>query len=135
MVKRLEDWPKRLSSFLDERRDMPFEWGKNDCLTFLAKGAESMTGNDYYSKYAGYNSEDGANEKLKEHGGIVKIIESYFGAGIRNPLKAHRGDIALIKAPEITAGIVDDSGRYVAVVTKEGLRRFPLEKAWRIWRF
>lgn len=135
MVKRLEDWPKRLSAFLDERRDMPFEWGKNDCLTFLAKGAEAMTGNDYYSKYEGYATEIEANEKLKEHGGIVKIIEYYFGVGLRNPLKAHRGDIALIKVPELTAGIVDDSGQYIAVVTKEGLRRLPLEKAWRIWRF
>lgn len=135
MVNRLEDWPKRLSAFLDERRDMPFEWGKNDCLTFLAKGAEAMTGNDYYSKYEGYASEQEANEKLKEHGGIIKIIESYVGSGTRNILKAHRGDVAVVKCPELMAGIVDDSGRYVAVVTKEGLRRFPLEKAWRIWRF
>lgn len=135
MVKRLEDWPKRLSEFLDERRDMPFEWGKNDCLTFLAKGAESMTGVDYYSEYSGYSSEEEANDKMKQYGGIVKIIDKHLGVGTRNYMKAKRGDVALVKIPELTAGIVDDSGRYVALVSKEGLVRVPLEKAWRVWRF
>lgn len=135
MVKRFEDWPIRLSRFLDERRDMPFEWGKNDCLTFLAKGAEAMTGVDYYEEYSGYDNESDAYKKMEESGGIVKIISSHLGSGSKNILKARRGDVALVKTPELTAGIVDDSGRYIALVSKDGLVRVPLEKAWRVWRF
>lgn len=135
MVKRLEDWPMRLSNFLNDRRDMPFEWGVNDCLTFLAKGAEAMTGINYYEKYSGYSTEQEANEKLKEYGGIKAIIDSYLGPGSKNILKAKRGDVALVKCPEYMAGIVDDSGRFVALVSKNGLIRVPLEKASRVWGF
>lgn len=135
MVVRKEDWAKRLSAFLDERRDMPFEWGKNDCLTFLAKAAEAMTGVDYYAEYSGYSNEEEANLKLNQNGGIIAIINKYLGGGTKNVLTAGRGDVAIVKMPELMAGIVDDSGRYIAVVSKEGLRRIPLEKAIRVWRF
>jgi hypothetical protein len=135
MVKRLENWPILLSNYLQERKDMPFEWGVNDCLTFLAKGAEAMTGYNYYNIYSGYTTEEEAYKKLEEHGGIIKIVSSYLGSGSRNYKKASRGDVAVVKMPELMAGIVDDSGRYVALVSKDGLVRCPLEKAWRVWRF
>lgn len=134
-VERLEDWPQRLSAFLEERRKMPFQWGVNDCLTFLAKGAEAMTGKDYYEIYSGYSTEEEAMERLEAHGGIVNIISTYVGPGTKQVLTGRRGDVAIVRYPELMAGIIDDSGRYVALVSKDGLVRCPLEKALRVWRF
>lgn len=134
MVARLENWPMELSSFLQEKQNEPFAWGRNDCLTFVAQALFCITGNDYYYEYSGYDSEQGAKEILESHGGIIKIIEKHFGRGTSNTLKAGRGDIAIVKCPDLMAGIVDDSGRYIALVTHEGLRRFPLEKAIKVWR-
>lgn len=133
MVERLEEWPKSLSSYLESKRMEPFGWGSNDCLTFVAGALKEITGNDYYEEYSGYSTEEGANEILFKNGGIIKIIEKHFGKGTKKVLKAGRGDIAIVKCPELMAGIVDDSARYIALVTHEGLRRFPLEKAVKVW--
>lgn len=134
MVTRVENWPILFSSFLEERRYMPFEWGKNDCLTFVADALKCITGNDYYKEYSGYSTEEEAYQKLEENGGIIEIINKHFGNGTKNVLKAGRGDIGIVKCPKLMAGIVDDSGRHIVLVTETGLRRFPLEKSIKVWK-
>ena len=41
---RLRDWPERLDALLRSRASVPFEWGRNDCCTFVADAIEAMTG-------------------------------------------------------------------------------------------
>ncbi|MCX7363335.1 MAG: hypothetical protein NTV97_15985, partial [Alphaproteobacteria bacterium] len=44
MLRRAEGWEGRLSAFLEERRDMPFAWGKNCCIAFNIDAVQAITG-------------------------------------------------------------------------------------------
>jgi hypothetical protein len=58
--------------------------------------------------------------------------------GHRNVLKAKRGDVVTMKLESgLTAGIVDDTGRRVAVPLSDEntLVRLPLGSAWRVWSY
>ena len=63
---RLPDWPKRLSDFIANQRKEDFRWGENDCILFVAKGIEAMTGERLYGEYVGYYDKYGAQEVLKK---------------------------------------------------------------------
>lgn len=135
MVKRFEDWPVRLSAYLRERQQMPFEWGVNDCMAFVAKGVEALTGEDFFSTYSDYSDEESAAEMLSQYGGISGIVTACLGAGSDKVLKAKRGDVVMVQLPESTGGIVDDSGQRIAVVSPNGLLRVPLSKAVWVWGY
>lgn len=132
---RKENWTMLLSDYLTEKRAEPFQWGSNDCLMFAAKGIEALTGENIYAEYEGYSDEIGAKEITEAHGGVEGIIRKHLGAGSRDVLKAKRGDVLICKMPQIVAGLLDDSGQYVVMVSPEGLRRIPLKMAWRYWTY
>lgn len=137
MVERLQNWPILLSTYLRERANMPFEWGKNDCLCFVSAGVAAVTGYNFQDEYLPYNDEETATELLELCHGVVGIINNAFGHnGTDKVFTGKRGDVVLFKAPEgDTAGIIDDTGRYFCVVTANGLRRFPLKLASRVWSY
>lgn len=135
MVSRLPDWPKRLSEFLKERSKTPFEWGKNDCMSFTCAAFEAVTGVNHFAPYSDYSCEESAKRMLDQHRGVIGIIDSCLGLGRRDILSAGRGDIVIVKMPDIMGGVVDDSGQKIALVTKDGLIRVPLTKAWRYWSY
>jgi len=136
MVARLEDWPMRLSEYLKERRDMPFQWGVHDCMMFLAYGVERMTGEAFYPPYSNYETEEGAKLMLEQNGGVTGIINACLGPSHKDFMRAGRGDAVIVKMPEIAGGIVDDSGQRIAAVSlKDGLVKLPLSSALRIWSF
>lgn len=130
---RLDDWEKRFSSFLEEKKSVSFCWGKHDCMSFVAGAVFSITGKDFFRFYCNYHDEDSAKSMLVKNGGNIGIINACLGSGHRNILRARRGDVVVVKMPEIMGGVVDDSGQKIALVTKDGLTRVPLAKAWRIW--
>lgn len=130
---KLPDWQKRFAEYILSRRNMPFQWGENDCILFAAKGFEAITGQDHYSQYLPYSTEDEAREILRNHGGFEGIIGKNIGPGHRNSLKARRGDPVLMKIPHPTCGLVDDSGQSILAPGINGTVRYPLSKAWRIW--
>lgn len=135
MVKRLDDWPKRLSAFLRERQHMPFEWGKNDCMSFAAHCVGALTGHDYFTAYSDYHDEESATALLKKHHGVAGIIIACLGQGSDKILTAKRGDLVMVKFPDFTGGIVDDTGQRIALVSKDGLVRIPLDNAIRVWGY
>lgn len=136
MVERAENWPKLLSNYLDERRFMKFEWGKHDCMAFVAKAVEALTGHDFFTEFSDYHDEASAKLMLENNGGPFGIITQCLGFADKNFMSAGRGDVVIVEMPELTGGIVDDSGQHIALVTeKHGLRRVPLSKAIRIWRY
>lgn len=132
MVK-LEDWDKRLSHYLQQQKKAPFKWGENDCILFAAKAYEAMTGINHYQKYLGYENEEQARDILEAHNGLDGAISKFLGPGHRNPMLAKRGDIVLLKLKQLTCGVVDDSGQKVAAPGIDGIIRYPLKLAWRIW--
>lgn len=135
VMERKEGWDKILSNYLIAARAAPFVWGENDCMLFVSKCVEALTGVNFYDPFLGYADEAGAKETLSAHGGVIGIIRSCLGEGTKTILTAKRGDVAVVKAPELTGGIVDDSGQFICVATAEGMKRIPLTKALRIWSY
>lgn len=136
VLQRDENWPLLLSSYLSERKDMPFIWGENDCLMFTSHLVELLTGVNFYYPYQTYHDEAGAVKVLEDNGGVVGIINKCLGQGKRDILNAKRGDVVIFKSPEITSGVVDDSGRFIVSVSRDGgLMRLPLKSAWRYWSY
>jgi hypothetical protein len=136
---RTEGWPLRLSAYLKERRDMPFIWGDNDCMSFAAGAVMAVTGGyDFLDRWRGYHTEQEAAAILKAYGGMGKIITA--GMGIEphsNVLRGARGDVVLFRLHGMTAaGVVDDTGsRVAAVSTGKKLVRLPLRLACNVWSY
>ena len=135
MVTRFENWPLILSEYLTEKEGVAFEWYKNDCSSFIAEAVKRITGEDFFKLYNDYHDERSAAVLLKKNGGPSGIITKCLGEGSTNILMAKRGDIVVVNEPLEAAGIVDDSGQRVAVLSKEGLIRIPLTKAKKFWSY
>ena len=134
-IKKVEGWEKLLASYLWERRKMPFEWAKNDCMSNVAGWIKLATGHDFFPEFCNYHDEESALKILSENYGVVGILQKCLGPGSRDIMYAKRGNIAVAKMPEMTAGIIDDSAQWIAMVSKNGFVRVPVKKAWRIWEF
>lgn len=133
MVNRFEKWPQLLSEYLMSRRKMPFEWGKNDCLSFVAGAILAVSGRDFREEY---NTEEEAKAILKNYGGIAGMISNRLGhKGSNNVRMAGRGDVVIAELPELAAGVVDDSGRFFCSVTKVGLTKHPISVAKHYWDY
>jgi hypothetical protein len=137
--KRFENWPARLSDYLAQRQNMPFEWGTNDCIFLAVDCALALTGVDFGAPWRGtYSTKMGAARIIKEHdNSLDSLISSVLGDPIPHALKAMRGDAVLHDFDGVTCGgIVDDTGRRVAFITEDkGLIRVPLAANMRVWRY
>lgn len=114
---------------------MPFEWGVNDCLAFVAKGVERLSGIDFYQHYSDYTDEQTADEMLNRNNGVEGIITACLGKGRADILKAKRGDVVIVRAPKLMAGLVDDSGQWVMVVSEKGMIKLPLRNIIKYWSY
>ena len=155
-MNRIKHWATRgYHSFLLERAQMPFAWGKHDCALFAADGIQAITGTDIAAAFRGkYTDEASAMKVIKEitRGSTVGDAAAWcaeqFGlkewthaaaapgsAPVAAPRYAQRGDLVVFNAPAggLVAGLVHLSGQIVAVGEK-GLYNFPISKAVRAWR-
>lgn len=91
---RRPDWEARLSAFIIENRDRPFEWGQWDCILMACAAVYAMTGDDAAAKYRGqYSDAAGAAKALRElgQGTLLKTVDAEFQ---RRPIgMARRGDL------------------------------------------
>jgi hypothetical protein len=96
---RIDLWESRLAKLIDEARERPFVWGKNDCALFAADAVHELTGTDPAFLYRGrYDSEEEAGKILKKAGGLIGIMETLSesrGWKTVEPLYAQRGDVCL----------------------------------------
>jgi len=99
---RVPDWPERLVSFINERRNLPFVWGQNDCALFAADLIGEITGVDLAADVRGYSSEREAARIIRDAGGMRGLVS----LPEKHPGLAQRGDavLALIEGRE-TFGI------------------------------
>lgn len=138
-ARRIDNWPILLSRFLTERTDTPFEWGRNDCLLFAADAVLAVRGGvDPAAAYrAKYKSEAEAKKIISSLGGLAPAVTAALGVHpISNPAIASRGDVVMVQHNGTSAlGIVDDSGRRVAVMTLPGVRRLPLASVLCVWGY
>lgn len=128
-MERISTWDAALSDYIASKRDVPFEYGVNDCCVFATGAVEAITGEDKFAEFRGkYDSLKGSIRALKEIG--EGDLESTFDA--RFPVipiaSAQRGDLVLL---DDSVGVV--AGRFAWFVSDDGLERVPMsywEKAW-----
>jgi len=132
---RLPDWPERLAEFIEQRRDVPFEWAVNDCCAMAADAVLAMSGRDFLAKYRGrYATEEQAEALMGEGGlpGFLQRVLAAFGGVEIPPAEAQRGDVALIGLEnQLVCGVV--TGPHIAAPGARGLAFVPLRRATMAW--
>jgi hypothetical protein len=88
-----QDKLRRLEAFLLERREIPFEWGKNDCCLFVADAVRELHNIDFAENFRGYKTKFGAMRRLYAYGGLEKLVDSMLIT--INRFAAQRGDVIL----------------------------------------
>lgn len=121
----------KLELFLIERRNAPFEWGKNDCCLFVADAVLAITGVDYAKSLRGYRTRLGAARRLVKAGGLCSIVSSILEP--QAPLLAKRGDVVMFHAKDGHAlGLC--VGSKFAAAGPEGTVFFDMSYAKRAWK-
>lgn len=128
---RREDWEARLNKYLEGKRDEPFEYGVNDCCTFIAGAVEAETGKDPMPEFRGkYDSLKSSLRALRDigEGNLEATMDSKFETV--DPSHAQRGDLAFFDG---SVGVV--TGQFAWFVSDEGLERVPRgywDKGWKV---
>lgn len=117
----------KLTEYIADRKEIPFEWGKNDCCLFVGDWVALATGEDVAADFRGkYSNEKGAFKLLFKQG--LNDVKSIFKARLNpeiNPYYARRGDLALVRHNgELVGGIIQINA--VACVGDNGLIHLPL---------
>lgn len=135
-LKRLPDWPERLSAQIHACMKAPFVWGQHDCCLFAMDCVKAMTGEDLAAPYRGYTSQIQAMRMLKENGGVAGIAEAVarkYDIPEIAPTLAGRGDVCLFDTGHgDTLGIC--TGVNIFAPAFEGLVGTPALQALRAWR-
>ena len=129
---RYQDWDIKLAEFIKSRKDMPFQWGSNDCVMFAVNCAEAMTGVDLAEKY-NYSTLEGAQEIIKNAGGFKELVNLNMKNEI-SPKLARRGDWVLIQQQDGTQALAVCIGSVVIAAGKDGLVQRPMSEAITAWR-
>lgn len=136
MLRRFDDWPRRLHAFIRARREMPFEWGRNDCCTFALEGnVVALTGIDLLPGVPRPASGFGAARFLRARGheDATGLATELLGEPIEQVAFAQRGDVvALPHGDEATLGVC--VGADVAAPALAGLEFFPVRLGLLAWR-
>ena len=137
---RRQDWPTRLFEFIEARREVAFEWGRQDCCLFVCDGILTITGLDPAAKlYRGkYRDALGAARLLKKHGGVEALAEKVCTAHgffeLSTPLIAQRGDVLLLDTAAHGPALGLCVGSQIAAAGPLGLTFSPVGVARRAWR-
>ncbi len=145
---RRRDFAERLLVALDECRDRPFAWGRNDCALLACGLVEAATGVDYAAPFRGrYRPAAGAaralrrflgpaSPKLRRAGLLEAVAEKITrDSGLEEvpPLMAQRGDFVLVDETESPAlGVC--LGSHIVAAGPMGTVLRPLAAARRAWR-
>jgi hypothetical protein len=135
---RLADWPTRLDAVIISARAHEFAYGQFDCVKFVAECVEAQTGIDHYQPWNGlYNSKETAYSLLPKPDDLcesMRMMMVHLNYPECHPNFAKRGDVVMIDIHGIKAcGI--HLGRYVAMVTHQGIAMMPTKHiicAWSI---
>jgi hypothetical protein len=97
---RREDWPEQLAAVLEEHAELPFVWGRSDCLTFPADAVLAMTGIDPAAEIRGrYRSGSGAARILRRRG-FASVADAFAATFAEIPVAmAGRGDLGVVPVP------------------------------------
>lgn len=135
---RVEDWPQRLSEFLEQQNGQPHHYGAFVCAMFGADWVLTATGVDHAAEYRGREfTPMSAARIIAGFGSLEAMITSMLEREPKPPSFARRGDIVLAPVP-IDDGTVADCigicvGSRCAFRAAIGLRDLPLSAARVAW--
>lgn len=91
---RIEGWERRLNDYLESMKEVPFEWGKNDCTLFASQLSIIMINVDYMADFRGkYTNEEQAKSLIAS----VKDLKSHMYS-LLEPIDLNfvrRGDLVM----------------------------------------
>lgn len=101
-LRRLPDWPERLTEYLARHTDTPFRWGAHDCARFAAGAVQAITGRDVLS--VDWADRAHAAHVLRSAGGLVPAVDQALPR-LPSPQWAQRGDVLLVQTPALGGGL------------------------------
>ncbi len=136
---RFQDWRSRLGAEITKRMNAGFYYGRHDCCMSASACIEAMTGVNFIKdEFGSYRGKEASEDKLKKHGGIVKMVESFatkYSLKEVPNTRAQAGDLVLCETEEGPAlGIVELSARTFVIASKVGWVPKSVSEAIRIWR-
>lgn len=134
-LKRLPDWPGRMSALVRARRQMPYEYGVNDCATFAVDSVIAVTGVDLAPGVERPKSNVAGGRFLIANG--VRTIEQLFlsilGESWGRTRQARRGDLVCFAAADETHMALV-TGREAVTPGPDGLLPVPADLWVRAWK-
>ncbi len=130
-MKRKDNWPRKLNTYLQEVQHNTFEYGVHDCCTFMAGAIIAITGEDIMKEFRGkYHDEATYQEALDTlgQGSVYKTLRQKLGKPVHGAM-GQRGDIAFLDG---RCGIV--IGRQAIFLYKEGLGLIPISQIQRAFK-
>ncbi len=144
-MKRAEGWEGRLANYLEERREMPFDWGTHDCCRFACAGLVAQGLPDPMAGVRPYRTPRGAAGAIKRLGGTLDAAATTLAdrTGLHEvaPAFAGRGCVVLadIETPtgdiEPALGLVNMDGTQALFAGEGGLIWRRLADCRRAWGF
>lgn len=132
---RPDDWPERLSEFIEANRHTPFNWGTHDCCQFVIKCETAILGaTKFPDSIDKYKTKRGAAYHIKRKG--FDCLWDYVSSRYKEIDRAfaNRGDVVGHITPDgQSVGIL--IGNSIACVSDDGIVFKPLDDAHRFWRF
>lgn len=129
----VEAWDRRLLGVIEDWADVPFSWGKTDCVHFCIACERAVTGVSVFDGFPAYTTRAGGFRHIKKMGfeTIADFLDSRLPA--ISPGLARRGD--WVQMPENAGqafGVC--AGKRIAVKGPDGIGFFPAGIAIRAWR-
>jgi hypothetical protein len=118
---RAAKWRNALIEEIERSQRLPFEYGKHDCLQFVARCVLAITGTDHAVQFGSYTD---PAEILKEHGGVDGILTEIFGEP-KHPSEASDGDVVLAEIGGRESAGVCMGGKFLFVRDTGGLVAIP----------
>lgn len=139
-MRRRKDWVQRLDVVLQAASKRAFHWRDFNCGIFMGQAVEAVTTEavlHHFTIKGETKRQAYAALKKFSKGGVAATMEKFatmYGKKEITWEQAKRGDPVIVDSPEGDAfGIVDLTGRYVAVVGPKGLNLLPTSDIKRAW--
>jgi hypothetical protein len=138
---RKPDWQSALSEYLDGCEGTVFKYGRFDCCLFVCDAILAMTGTDVAAAFRGkYSNRIEAIRAIHETTGrktiqsVVEAVTTQFGMKEVNISLAQRGDVVLLqRCNDYSVGIVDLSGKFMVMASRDGIYRIRVFFGYRCW--